>query len=164
MTPRTKRLWAALALGLAAMMALPAMESSAAGRIRTKKASLVFTSGARTRRAAGVIAITVDDRRRHREVLTITMRGLVPGQYYGLYCDDPATEDATPEQFTAVKANRYGRAALRYDSRRGDVFPCGATIDALAGMRVEVRDARSLLVIAGSAPVLKAGGDFRFIA
>ena len=68
------------------------------------------------------------------------------------------------KQVAAVKANRYGRAALRYDSRRGDVFPCGATIDALAGMRVEVRDDdRRLLVIVGSAPMLKSAAAFRFI-
>jgi hypothetical protein len=164
MTPRGIWLRGAVVLGLAALMALPAMDASAAGKIRTKHAPLVFATGARTRRAAGQVTMTVDDRRRHHEVLTIAMHGLVPGQQYGLFCDDPATADRTPQEFTAVTANRNGRAALRYDSRRGDVFPCGAAIDALAGMRFEVRDDRRLLVIVGSAPVmLKSAAAFRFI-
>ena len=163
MTRRGTWLRSLLILGLAALMALPAMDADAAGRVRTRKAALVFTSGARTRRAAGGITLTVDDRRRHREVMTIAMHGLVPGQQYGLFCDDPATADRTPKQFITVTANRLGRAALRYDSRRGDVFPCGASIDALAGMRVEVRDEKRLIVAAGSAPLLAAAAQFRFI-
>jgi hypothetical protein len=152
-----------LVLGLAALMALPAMDADAAGRVRTRKATLVFTSGARTRRAAGRITLTVDDRRRRREVLTIALHGLVAGRQYDLFCDDPETADRTPDVFATVKANRLGRAALRYDSRRGDVFPCGADLAALAGMRVEVRDEKRLIVAAGSAPLLQAAAQFRFI-
>ena len=94
----------------------------------------------------------VDERRGRREIMMIRLRGLQPRRSYGVYCDDPSSVDRTPEQIGVVKANSYGRATLVYDSRRGDRFPCGATIDQLAGTRFELRDARALLVLAGAAP------------
>jgi hypothetical protein len=158
-------------LGLAvltASSAVDALSAPRAKRVRSAQASLAFGGGVRSRRTAGTILMRVDDRRLRREVLVIRAHGLQPKTSYGVYCDDPATADPTPEEVAVFTTDRRGRATLTYDSLRGDRFPCGATIDQLAGTRFEIRDARRLIVLVGGAPdpdgvQLKDAATCRFI-
>lgn len=54
--------------------------------------------------------------------------------------------------FAKVHAGRERRASLRLDSADGDAMPNGATVDTLAGLRMEVRDAFGFLVLSGGMP------------
>jgi hypothetical protein len=160
-----------VALGFVVLFALPAVDARSSPRVkrvRSAQSALTFAGDIRTRRTAGEITMKVDDRRLRRELVVIRVRGLQPRTTYGVFADDPSTADPTQNEVATFTTNGRGRATVIYDSRRGDRFPFGATIDQLAGTRFEIRDARRLILLAGTAPdpdgvQLKDASACRFI-
>jgi len=127
-------------------------EAKSAVKAESARTALKPPIGASLRRAGGEIVARTGFRNAGREVLDIRLRGLRPLQTYGLFCDDPATADPTPQPFATLRAGRDGRRGLRFDTARGDTLPFGASIDVLAARSFQVRDAAGFLVLSGGMP------------
>lgn len=105
--------------------------------------------GGTMRRARGeVVAKSGDD---GRQIVVVRLRGVRPG-LYTLLCDDPSTPERVPVAFAKVRAGFERSATLRLDTGRGDELPSGATVDSLAGLRIEVRDSAGFLILSGGMP------------
>jgi hypothetical protein len=140
---------AAAVAGVLVWLSAGAGAQSVGASARTE---LVSPQGGSLRRAHGLIVAREDADGSSREILTIRLRGMTPGARYTLLCDDPSTPDTTATAFATVRAGRDRSAMLRLDTARGDQMPHGATVDTLAGLRFEVRDARGFLVLSGGMP------------
>ncbi len=114
------------------------------------KTSLTAPRGGGLPRARGAIEARVGDD--GREILTIRLRGLRRGETCRLLCDDPGTPSPEPVEFAAGRVGRGRAALIRIDSGRDDAMPSDATIDELAGLRLEVRDTRGSLLLSGGMP------------
>jgi hypothetical protein len=84
--------------------------------------------------------------------LRIEIRGLAPSTQYALFTDDPSTPDPALVQFTTLTTDANGRARKTYDTENGDTLPLGATLAALGGKPVEVRDTGGTVVLSGNFP------------
>jgi len=82
----------------------------------------------------------------------IDLKDLAAGGTYTLWADDPSTPDATLVQFASTTADDDGRAKVEFKTHDGDLLPFGATLDDLGGQAIEVHDAASAVVLAGSFP------------
>jgi len=79
--------------------------------------------------------------------------GRLDGTDYTLWMDDPATPETDLVQVTAFTANDDGAARVRFDTKHAETLPHGATLAALGGMALEVRDSGGMTVMTGSVPV-----------
>ena len=149
MRSRTKSVqWGLFGLALVAGGVLMD-EATARTRRAVANTQLVPPNGAELRRARGEVIAKAGDG--GREILIVRLRGLRPGNY-SLLCDDPSTPEHVPVPFAKVHAGRERRASLRLDSADGDAMPNGASVDTLAGLRIEVRDQFGFLVLSGGMP------------
>lgn len=73
---------------------------------------------------------------------------------FTLWIDDPSTADPAVVQVgTATYASdAEGDLKIRFDTKRGDSLPFGATLTALAGKAVEIHDSGGHVVLAGQVP------------
>lgn len=152
MTDRKRIVRAALIAALTAAAGISIAEAKSAVKPESARTALKPPVGASLRRAGGEIVARTGFRNAGREVLDIRLRGLGPLMSYGLFCDDPATADPTPQQFATFRAGPKGRHELRLDTARGDTLPFGASIDLLAAGSFQVRDAAGFLVLSGGMP------------
>lgn len=149
MRSRTKAVqWGFLALSLVAG-GLAMDDADAKMRRAVAHTQLAPPGSSAMRRARGEVVAKADEN--GREIVIVRLHGLRPGSYT-LLCDDPSTPERVPVAFAKVRAGREHRASLRLDSARGDLMPNGASVDLLAGVRMEVRDEAGFLVLWGGMP------------
>jgi PKD domain-containing protein len=138
-------------LGLAVIAGGFVVVDDAAAKARRTVAlsQLAPPRGGTMPRARGeIVAKTGDD---GRQIVIVRLHRLRPGPYT-LLCDDPATPERIPVAFAEVRAGHERSATLRLDSAHGDAMPNSATVDTLARLRFEVRDAAGFLVLSGGMP------------
>jgi hypothetical protein len=85
--------------------------------------------------------------------LHMEIRGLASHASYALWADDPAVAGTTLTQFGVVATDDHGKAHVDYDTRHGDTLPFGATLGALGGQALEVRDASDVALLSGAFPI-----------
>ena len=91
--------------------------------------------------------------RAERSWIRVRARHLERKAEYSLWLDDPSSVgDPTLVQFGTLTTNGGGNVNHRIDTKRGGTLPFDATIDGLAGMAFEIRDANGDVVLQGSFP------------
>ena len=84
--------------------------------------------------------------------------GRLDGTDYTLWMDDPSTVETDLVQVTALTATADdadgNHLNFRLDTKQGDPMPFGATLDALVGKALEIRDAGGLAVLGGTVPAV----------
>jgi hypothetical protein len=84
--------------------------------------------------------------------------GRLDGADNTLWMDDPSTPETDLVQvttLTAVEGDNGFHLNYRIDTKHGGVLPFGATLDALVGMAIEIRDASGATVLAGAVPAVQ---------
>jgi hypothetical protein len=72
---------------------------------------------------------------------------------YTLWANDPATPETDLVQFGTFTTNGSGKFYLKLDTKKGDEMPFDATLAALAGQAIEIRDsAGTTTILAGTIP------------
>jgi hypothetical protein len=84
--------------------------------------------------------------------LKIEVRGLGAHAAYTLWGVDPAVAGGALTQFASVTTDKKGKAKAKYDTAKGDALPFGATLAALGGTALEVRDASDVALLSGLFP------------
>jgi hypothetical protein len=153
---RTARL-ATAGVALAGVAALAMAASS-----RGARSELAVPDPAPDADAVGDVSVKhFDARGRHgeRSWIRVRARHLDRKTEYSLWMDDPSTEgDATTVQFGSFTTNGGGNINQRIDTkakgrnREAGSMPFGSTLDALAGLPFEIRNAAGDVVLAGSFP------------
>ena len=91
--------------------------------------------------------------RPERSWLRVRARHLERKTEYSLWLDDPSTDaDPTLVQFGTLTTNGGGNVNHRIDTKRGGTVPFDSSIDGLAGMAFELRDAEGNVVLLGTFP------------
>ena len=91
--------------------------------------------------------------RPERSWIRVRARHLERKADYSLWLDDPSTEgDNTLVEFGTFTTNGGGNENHRIDTKKGGTLPFDATIDGLAGMAFEIRDANGDVVLQGNFP------------
>jgi hypothetical protein len=92
-----------------------------------------------------------------REIVVLRMQRLVAAGTYTLFADSPLDLDTTFQQIEPyeVVALRNRTATVKYDSATEAPLPFGATLDQLAGQRIQVRDGDGNVVLAGTFPAFR---------
>lgn len=93
-----------------------------------------------------------------RELLTIRMQKLAVAGTYSFFADNPLDESTSLMQFEpySVTPKRNRTAIVKYDTGGELQLPFGATLDQLAGQRLQVRDGSGNVVLSGTIPEFKA--------
>jgi len=152
-----RTLWLSLTLA-AALLAVAAATDATAGRRASRPAGaktiLVAAADAGAKGKVDTRHWPATKRREDRSRLRLRLRKLEPEGAYTLWMDDPRTPDPSlaVATFPALLADARGRLELSYDTREGDVFPFGSTLDALAGRALHVRDDRGVSILVGAVP------------
>jgi hypothetical protein len=84
--------------------------------------------------------------------------GRLDGADVTLWMDDPSTPETDLVQVTALTAlegDKGFHLNYRIDTKHDGVLPFGATLEALVGMAVEIRDASGATVLAGTVPAVQ---------
>lgn len=89
-----------------------------------------------------------------REVLRIDLDRLQADETYSVWGDDPldASSECAAVEPGIVVPSRRGDAEIVFDTATGCALPFGATLDELAGRRVELRDGEGAVVLVGVIP------------
>ncbi|HEU4395526.1 MAG TPA: ice-binding family protein [Planctomycetota bacterium] len=66
---------------------------------------------------------------------------------YTVWADDPSTVAEVMVQFGTLTTKRNGKFFLKLDTKFGDEMPFGATLEALSGQVVEIRDSAGIMVL-----------------
>lgn len=123
------------------------------------RAELTAPSGAPFPDASGRIETRFENGDSHHDAksqLKIKLRHLGGSSHYTLWGLDPAS--ATLTQFGEVTTKKDGNADFKLDTHHGDSLPFGASLDALAGGAVEIRDDAGAVVLSGNFPSAAAPG------
>ena len=130
------------------------------GRPTAAKAALTIPVGGLDVDAKGAVDwkhFPAVGKRAERSWLRLRL-GRLDGTDYTLWMDDPSTVETDLVQVTALTAAAGERDGnhlnFRLDTKRGDAMPFGATLDALVGKALEIRDAGGLAVLGGTVPAV----------
>ena len=147
--------WGVVAV-LAAAVVLPVVADAAGKRSRVRDRASAELAGASG--AEGSVDVRTVRRKRgtlRRGVVRVRAQGLDPRAEYALLLDDPNDpRGAAMVRVADVRSNKKGRLRIRLGKRRGNL-PFEADPAALAGARVELRDATGAVVLTGSMPPLE---------
>ncbi len=91
--------------------------------------------------------------RLERSWIRAKIRHLDAASDYSVWIDDPSTPATDLVQVDTFSTKHSGNFNFSKDTKRGDALPFGATLAALAGMAIEVRDAAgTTTLLAGTIP------------